>query len=48
MAWCFIGHQKQNPKEAAEITERKTSKSQQGNRILLGAYAALIYCAAET
>jgi len=34
---------KQNPKEVAEITDRKTSKSQHENRVLLGAYAAVIY-----
>jgi hypothetical protein len=48
MVWCFIRRQKQNPKEVAEITDRKTSKSQQENCVLLGAYAAVIYCAADT
>ena len=48
MAWCFIRRQKQNPKDVAEITDRKTSKSQQENRVLPGAYAAVIYCAVGT
>lgn len=48
MAWCFVRYQKRNPKEVAEITDSKTIKSQQENGVLLGAYAAVIYCEAET
>ena len=48
VAWCFIRRQNRDPKEVAEITDRKTSKSQQENSVLLVAYAVFIYCAEET
>jgi hypothetical protein len=34
---------KHKPREVAKITDCKTSKSQQKNRVLLGVYAVVIY-----